>query len=43
MIEDPSPEGTSQVKRSGRQRRVKVSADGKGVVSHAGRAGAQKA
>jgi hypothetical protein len=38
MIEDPSPEGTSQVKRSGRQRRVKVSADGKGVVSHAGTA-----
>src|SRR5262247_1824555 len=31
-------EGTPGVKRSGRQRRVKVSADGRGVVSHAGAA-----
>src|SRR5574340_756809 len=38
MIEVPSPEGTSGMKRSGRQRRVKVSADGRGVVSHAGAA-----
>ena len=38
MIEDPSLEGASEVKGSGRQRRVKVSADGKGVVSHAGSA-----
>jgi hypothetical protein len=36
MIEDPGQEGTSQVKRSGSRARVKVSADGKGVVSHAG-------
>jgi Transposase DDE domain group 1 len=36
MIEDPSPEGTSEMKRSCSQRRVKVSADGRGVVSHAG-------
>jgi hypothetical protein len=38
MIEDPSPEGTSEMKRSGRALGVKVSADGKGVVSHAGAA-----
>jgi Transposase DDE domain group 1 len=38
MIEDPGQEGTSQVKRSGSGARVKVSADGKGVVSHAGAA-----
>jgi len=38
MIEDPWREGTSQVKRSGSSARVKVSADGKGVVSHAGTA-----
>src|SRR5262249_5087762 len=31
-------EGTPEVKRSGRARRVKVSADGRGVVSHAGTA-----
>jgi hypothetical protein len=31
-----SREGTSRVKRSKRLRRVKVSADGVGVVSHAG-------
>jgi Transposase DDE domain group 1 len=31
-------EGTSGVKRSGRERRVKVSPDGRGVVSHAGMA-----
>ena len=38
MIDDPGQEGTSQVKRSGGGRRVKVSADGRGVVSHAGTA-----
>src|SRR5262245_40794591 len=32
----PSERGTSRVKRSKRSRRVKVSADGAGVVSHAG-------
>lgn len=32
----PEREGTSRVKRSKRSRRVKVSADGTGVVSHAG-------
>jgi hypothetical protein len=36
MIEDSSPEGTSGMKRSRSRRRVKVSADGRGVVSHAG-------
>jgi hypothetical protein len=38
MIEDPWQEGTPEVKRSGSRARVKVSADGKGVVSHAGAA-----
>jgi Transposase DDE domain group 1 len=38
MIDNPWQEGTSQVKRSGGGRRVKVSADGRGVVSHAGTA-----
>jgi len=38
MIDSPGQEGTPQVKRSGMQRRVKVSADGKGVLSHAGAA-----
>jgi Transposase DDE domain group 1 len=38
MIEDPWQEGTCEVKRSGGGARVKVSADGKGVVSHAGAA-----
>ena len=38
MIEDPGQEGTPEVKRSGRRARVKVSADGRGVVSHAGSA-----
>jgi len=38
MIDSPGREGTSQVKRSGSRARVKVSADGKGVVSHAGAA-----
>jgi Transposase DDE domain group 1 len=38
MIDNPGQEGTPEVKRSDRQRRVKVSADGKGVVSHAGAA-----
>jgi hypothetical protein len=38
MIDSPWQEGTSQVKRSGSGRRVKVSADGRGVVSHAGAA-----
>jgi hypothetical protein len=37
MIENPGQEGTPGVKRSGSRARVKVSADGKGVVSHAGR------
>src|SRR5487761_1170614 len=36
MIENPGQEGTPEMKRSGSRRRVKVSADGKGVVSHAG-------
>jgi hypothetical protein len=36
MIDGPGQEGTSEVKRSGSRARVKVSADGKGVVSHAG-------
>jgi hypothetical protein len=36
MIEDPGQEGTPEVKRSDSRARVKVSADGKGVVSHAG-------
>jgi hypothetical protein len=34
----PGRKGTSQVKRSGSRARVKVSADGRGVVSHAGAA-----
>ena len=38
MIDNPRREGTSQVKRSGSGARVKVSADGRGVVSHAGTA-----
>jgi len=38
MIDSPGREGTSRVKRSGSRARVKVSADGKGVVSHAGTA-----
>ena len=38
MIEDPGQEGTPEVKRSGSRARVKVSADGNGVVSHAGAA-----
>jgi hypothetical protein len=38
MIDSPGQEGTSEVNRSGRRRRVKVSADGRGVVSHAGAA-----
>src|SRR6266487_5102416 len=38
MIEVPWQEGTPGVKRSGSGARVKVSADGKGVVSHAGAA-----
>src|SRR5262249_28439532 len=38
MIDGPWQEGTSQVKRSGSRARVKVGADGKGVVSHAGAA-----
>jgi hypothetical protein len=38
MNDDPWQEGTPEVKRSGRRARVKVSADGKGVVSHAGTA-----
>jgi Transposase DDE domain group 1 len=38
MIEDPWREGTPGVKRSGSRVRVKVSADGRGVVSHAGAA-----
>ena len=38
MIDSPSQEGTPWVKRSGRRARVKVSADGRGVVSHAGSA-----
>src|SRR5205809_7321965 len=38
MIEDPWQEGTPEVKRSGSRARVKVSADGRGVVSHAGAA-----
>ena len=38
MIDNPDREGTPEVKRSGRRRRVKVSADGNGVVSHAGSA-----
>ena len=36
MIESPGQEGTPEVKRSGRRHRVKVSADGRGVASHAG-------
>ena len=36
MIDNPGQEGTPEVKRSGRRHRVKVSADGNGVVSHAG-------
>ena len=36
MIGSPGQEGTPEVKRSGSGRRVKVSADGRGVVSHAG-------
>ncbi len=35
-IKASQPEGTSQVKRNRRPARVKVSADGSGVVSHAG-------
>jgi hypothetical protein len=38
MIDSPGQEGTPRVKRSGRARRVKVSTDGRGVVSHAGTA-----
>jgi hypothetical protein len=38
MIDGPGQEGTPEVKRTGGQRRVKVSADGRGVVSHAGTA-----
>jgi hypothetical protein len=38
MIDSPGREGTPEVKRSGSRTRVKVSADGKGVVSHAGTA-----
>jgi len=38
MIDSPGQEGTPEVKRSGSRARVKVSADGKGVVSHAGSA-----
>src|SRR5947207_3586463 len=38
MIDNPLQEGTSEVNRSGRRHRVKVSADGRGVVSHAGTA-----
>lgn len=38
MIDSPWQEGTPEVKRSGRRHRVKVSADGRGVVSHAGSA-----
>jgi hypothetical protein len=38
MIDRPGQEGTPRVKRSGRARRVKVSTDGRGVVSHAGTA-----
>ena len=38
MIGSPGQEGTPEVKRSGSGRRVKVSADGRGVVSHAGAA-----
>src|SRR6266536_4373947 len=36
MIDNPLQEGTPEVNRSGRRHRVKVSADGRGVVSHAG-------
>lgn len=36
MVQIPEQRGTSQVKRNRRVARVKVSADGKGVVSHAG-------
>jgi hypothetical protein len=36
MIDNPLQEGTPEVNRSGRRYRVKVSADGRGVVSHAG-------
>ncbi len=38
MIDSPGQEGTPEVNRSGRRHRVKVSADGRGVVSHAGSA-----
>ncbi len=38
MIDSPGREGTPEVKRSGGRARVKVSADGRGVVSHAGSA-----
>src|SRR6266516_6304764 len=38
MIDSPGREGTPEVKRSGGRSRVKVSADGRGVVSHAGTA-----
>src|SRR6266516_1090932 len=38
MIDSPGQEGTPEVNRSGRRSRVKVSADGNGVVSHAGSA-----
>ena len=37
-VQDPAQEGTSQVKRNKRTGRFKVSADGKGIVSHAGAA-----
>jgi hypothetical protein len=35
-VTSPEQEGTSQMQRNRRSRRVKVSADGRGVVSHAG-------
>ena len=38
MIDSPGQEGTPEVKRSGSRARVKVSADGRGVVSYAGAA-----
>lgn len=36
MVQEHAREGTSEVKRNGSLRRLKVSADGEGVVSHAG-------
>jgi type VI protein secretion system component VasA len=38
MIDSPGQEGTPRVKRSGSRATVKVSTDGRGVVSHAGTA-----